>query len=246
MTISGYEDLAESLALELKREIAQRYFTHRKVIEEEIEAYERQLKEFEKEEENLLKELMRLAYLLKDQDLLQKFEEITGVSLEPYYDEYFFSSKNIRHSLFKKLKVKGFTSKRRFVKLFENTYKRLLEKNEAYRKKFKYLKTQAELIEQDIKDFHREYDLGNIFSFLGSLGERRPSEIAGLEERDKVIESLGIRLQFPEIRRPEERFVRLEALPSWKEVGRRLSALAKEAYKRHPRKAKGILEVLSS
>ncbi|OAQ21185.1 hypothetical protein [Thermosulfurimonas dismutans] len=246
MTISGYEDLAESLVLEIKREIAERYFTHRKVIEEEIEDYGRKLKEFEKEEENLLKELIRLAYMLRDKNLLKRFEEITGVSLEPYYDEYILSSKNIRRRLFKELKSKGFTSKRKFIKLFEQTYKRLLEKNEAYRKKFDSLKTQAELIEQDIKEFNKEYDLGSIFSFLGSLGERVPSEIAGIEEKDKVIESLGTQLQFPKIRPPEEKFVHLGTLPSWKEVGSELLGLAKEAYRRHTGEAKEILEVLSS
>jgi len=246
MSISEYEDLAESLALELKQEIAERYFTHRKVIEEEIEDYEQTLKAFEKEEEALLKELIRLTYMLRDPDLLESFEKIVGVSLKPYYDEYILSSKNIRRRLFKKLKSKGFTSKRKFLRLFEQTYKKLLEKSQAYRKKFESLKKQAELIEQDIEDFNKEYNLGSIFSFWESLGGNPPSEIAGIEEKDKIMDSLERQLRFPKVRHPEEKFIHLGSLPSWKEVGSQLLSLAKEAYRRHTGETKEILEVLSS
>ncbi len=243
--LSGYEDLAESLAIEVKREIAERYFTHRKVIEEEIEAYQQALKAFEKEEEKVLWELLRLTQLLRDRDLIARFRELTGISLEFYLDEYILSSKTIRRRLFRELKSRGLTSKRRFLKLFEDTYKRLLRRLEEYRRKFRALKAQAELINQDIQEFQREYDLGSIFNFLGSLEGGGPA-IGGVEEKGKVYDQLTEALRFPPVVPPEEKFTDFPAPPSWKEVGHELLKLAKEAYKRHTGEVKQILEVLSS
>ena len=82
--------------------------------------------------------------------------------------------------------------------------------------------------------------MGSIFSFFDSLGGAVP-EIGGLEEREKIVQELQERLRFPPIPSPEKRFVWLENLPSWKEVGSELIKLAKEAFRRHTGEVKKIL-----
>ncbi len=246
MPANGFEDLAESLSLEVKREIAERYFTHRKVIEEEIEEYFRALKEFEKEEEKVLREILRLIFLLRDEDLLKKFEKITGKEIRGYYDEYILSSPRIRKRLFRELKTRGLTSKGKFLRLFENTYRRLLERLPSYQKRLRSLRIWAERINEDIREFHREYDLESIFSFFRTLEESRPSELAGWGVEDQARESLEHRLRFPPVPSPESKFLDLEGLPPWKKVSGELLKLAKEAYRRHTGEAKRLLEDLAS
>ncbi|WP_297057188.1 hypothetical protein [Thermosulfurimonas sp.] len=242
---NGFEDLAESLSLEVKREIAERYFTHRKVIEEEIEEYQEALKNFEREEEKILRELLRLMVLLKDPDLLERFEEITGLHLKPYYDEYILSSPTIRKRLFRKLRSRGFTSKGKFLRLFEDTYKRLWEKLPLYQRKLSFLEHWARRINEDIEEFHREYDLGSIFAFFSSLEGGTPSEMAVSIEGGSR-EGLEEQLRFARVPSPQGRFVDLKGLPRWKEVSGKLLALAKEAYRRHSGEAKQLLEILAT
>ena len=245
MSLTTYEDLAESLSQEIKREIAERYFIHRKVIEEDLEAYLQELEAFGQEEERVLRELLRLILMLRDPDLLEAFEKETGLSLRPFYDEYLLDSPNIQRRLFRKLKSKGLTSKRKFLHLFEDTYKRLYQKAFEYRKKSQELRLEAERIQKDIEDFQKQYDLGSIFSFFEALDSSGVS-LGGIEEKDKVLEELGARLAFPKVPYPEEKFLVLEKLPPWKEVGSALRRLAKEAFQRHRGEAQKILEDLAS
>ena len=242
---NGFEDLAESLSIEVRREIAERYFTHRKVIEEEIEEYQEALKEFEKEEEKILREFLRLMCLLKDPDLLEQFEKITSVSLHTLYDEYILSSPTIRKRLFRKLRSKGFTSKGKFLRLFEDTYKRLLEILPLYQKKWYNLKHWSERINEDIKEFQKEYNLESIFAFFSSLEKSSPSEmVVAIESGSRSgLEEL---LRFSRVPSPEGRYIELRKLPPWREVSGKLIALAKKAYQRHTGEAKEILEILAT
>jgi len=246
MLQDGFEDLAESLSLEVRREIAERYFTHRKVLEEEIEEYLRELKEFEKEEEKILREIVRLIFMLKDEDLVRRFEEITGKSVRSYHDEYLVYSPTIRKRLFRTLRTRGFTSKGKFLRLFEDTYKRLVAGLPEYQKKLRALEVWAKRINEDIEEFHREYDLGSIFGFFRSLEGERPSELAVPVQGEESGRGLEERLRFRPVPLPRSRFLDLEGLPPWKKVSGALLHLAKEAYSRHTGEARKILEDLTS
>ncbi len=243
-TFSVYDELADSLAIEVKREIAERYFTHRKVVEEEVEDYLDALKKFRKKEEEVTKELLRLVYLLEDEDLLKRFHELTGIPLEEFADEYLLEASHIRKRLFRGLKGRGLTSKGRFLHLFEDTYKRLFEKLNSYRKEFLKLKRQAELVNSDIEEFNRSYDLSSMLSFFNALSDSSPP-IGAVENMEEVTKSLEGQLKFKKVPPPEEEFPELKVPPEWKKVHRELSKLAKEAYKRHPESAREILGVLS-
>ncbi|QJA06919.1 hypothetical protein FVE67_09015 [Thermosulfurimonas marina] len=243
---NGFEDLAEGLSLEVRREIAEKYFTHRKILEEDLDEYQAKLKEFEKEEEKVLQELLRLLFLLREKDLMERFAEITGVSLFPYHDEYLLNSPTIRRRLFRKLRARGLTSKGKFLRLFEETYKRLYQKFQEYQKKLRLLEYLFRQIREELREFQKNYDLGSILSFFESLSESRPSEMGVTAQKGEAIEGLAELLRFPEVPEPRRRFVDLGSLPSWGEVGSALRKLAKEAYQRHRQEARSILEEVSS
>ncbi|RUM86939.1 MAG: hypothetical protein DSZ24_07325 [Thermodesulfatator sp.] len=242
----GFEDLAENLSLEIRREIAERYFTHRKILEEDLDEYHWKLKEFEKEEEKVLRELLRLLFLLRDPDLLERFAEITGVSLLSYYDEYLLSSPGIRRQLFRKLRSRGLTSKGKFLKLFEDTYKRLWQMAREYQRKFRALEARFRQIKEDLQEFQKKYDLGSILAFFESLAESRPQETGVTLEKGQAVEGLAEMLRFPEVPEPRSQFLELGRLPSWREAGSALRRLAKEAYQRHHQEARAILEEVST
>ena len=77
-------DLEDYLSLELKREMAERYFGFRKMIEDDTldltEKIESQLAILE---QRISYELIRIYILLKDEELIQQFMELTGWSDDP-------------------------------------------------------------------------------------------------------------------------------------------------------------------
>ncbi len=83
--IKGWEDIAETLSSEVKREIAEEYFSEKKFLEESWENYQRDIKEMDKLEERLLKNVCRLVMMLRDDELIEEFKKITGFDLKGCY-----------------------------------------------------------------------------------------------------------------------------------------------------------------
>ena len=72
----SFEDI---MAVELKKEIAERYFGFRKMIEEdELDLMQKMKYQISILEKRISFELIRLYILLKDEELIQHFMELTG------------------------------------------------------------------------------------------------------------------------------------------------------------------------
>ena len=103
-------NVEDILAVELKREIAERYFGFRKMIEEDTldltEKIKYQLSILEK---RISYELVRIYILLKDEKLIHDFMELTGWEEKLYYDPYITESPTIRKKVFKGIKIRGLT-----------------------------------------------------------------------------------------------------------------------------------------
>ncbi|MBW2501727.1 MAG: hypothetical protein JRD39_02190, partial [Deltaproteobacteria bacterium] len=73
---TNFEDI---LAVELKREIAERYFGFRKMIEEDnLDLTEKIKSQLAILEKRISYELIRIYILLKDDGLIHEFMELTG------------------------------------------------------------------------------------------------------------------------------------------------------------------------
>ena len=114
------------LAVEIKREIAERYFGFRKMIEEDtldlLEKIDDQLLILEK---GISYELIRIYILLRDETLIDQFMELTGWQEKLFYEPYITESPSIRQKVFKDIKIRGFTKFGRFKNLVFDAYERL-------------------------------------------------------------------------------------------------------------------------
>lgn len=73
-------ELDQILSLEFKKEVADRYFGFRKLIEDDIKAYNEQLLvSFRHLEQTIGLDLIRLYILLKHPNLIEKFFKLTGL-----------------------------------------------------------------------------------------------------------------------------------------------------------------------
>ena len=170
----GFEDI---MAVELKKELAERYFGFRKIIEEDtldlVQKMKYQLSILEK---RISFELIRIYILLKDDKLIHHFMELTGWEEKLFYEPYITESETIRKKVFKGIKIRGLTRGGRFKNLVFDAYERLVEHTEHYRGNMEEIETIRETINEEIDLFYRKNDIGNIMGFMRSMDSTGNSE----------------------------------------------------------------------
>lgn len=187
----------EMLSLEVKKEIADRYFGFRKMIEEDSRAYSEHVTQAYRQLENEVGfDLVRLYILLQRESLIHDFYRITGFRDPIFLDPYLLRSPTIRRRLFKGLAVHGFTRHGRFLHLFHDLYQRLYQGVANYTTTMNRLLGEGKAIIEEIEVFYRKNDLGSMMDFLrrldgsgtdGSLyGGISPLRDQALEEKMRI------------------------------------------------------------
>jgi len=165
-------NVEDAIAYEVKREIADRYFGFRKLIEDDTLSLAEQVRQHTRIlEKRISFDLIRIYILLKDEKLIQDFLNLVGIHEQLFYDPYLTESPTIRKRVFEKVRFRGLTSKGCFVNAIEDSYERLTEHIAQYRETFAELEDNQEMIKEEIKLFYKKNDLSSILGFLRSLGE---------------------------------------------------------------------------
>ncbi|OGQ99292.1 MAG: hypothetical protein A2521_13780 [Deltaproteobacteria bacterium RIFOXYD12_FULL_57_12] len=163
----GIEDF---LAFEIKKELADRYFGFRKMIEEDQEELVRKVREHSFTlEQKICFELIRIYILLNNEQLIQEFLDLAGLEERMFYDPYFMQSPTIRKRMFAGIKGRGLTRAGRFKNLILDSYETLVGHVEQYREKFGALVEDYETINAEIRLFYKKNDLGNIMGFFRGM-----------------------------------------------------------------------------
>jgi plasmid stabilization system protein ParE len=163
-------DIAKVLSYEIKKELADRYFGFRKLIEEDKEDLAREIHLSSVNIENkIVQDLARLYILFNDEQLIQKFLELIGLDERMFFDPYLLESPTIKAKLFSEIKRRGLTKAGRFKNLVIDCYELLVEHVEIYRETYAELLESREIIEEEIKLFYQKNDIGSILDFLRNL-----------------------------------------------------------------------------
>ncbi|MCX8041160.1 MAG: hypothetical protein N3A56_01545 [Thermodesulfobacteriaceae bacterium] len=241
-----WENLAESLSVEIKREIAENYFNEKNYLEEEWEHYQKDLfKKLQKQEERVILNGCRMLILLGEKELWDEFEKITGFSLKNFYDSQILKSYGIKKSLFKKLKAPfGFSSKNKFVKLFINIYRDLETAIRDFLKELNEIKKYYERLKGETQAFYQRFDLSAILGFFRRL-EGGSFNIGPIEPMEKTYETLAETLKIKIPPSPEEMVEKVKPIPPFSEVSSEIIRLAKKAFEKHQKEAREIIELVS-
>ena len=229
---TNFEDI---LAVELKREIAERYFGFRKMIEEDTldltEKIKFQLSILEK---RISYELVRIYILLKDDRLIHEFMELTGWEEKLFYEPYITESETIRKKVFKGIKIRGLTQGGRFKNLVFDAYERLVEHVEHYRENREELETARETISEEIKLFYRKNDIGNIMGFLRSIDSNGGSEGSmGIKPDAGSKSTLENKMQIKEPPPIDSDLIDIPPLMPLPNISKELKKLVDKAFKLH-------------
>ncbi|MBA2847664.1 hypothetical protein G4V39_07530 [Thermosulfuriphilus ammonigenes] len=230
-------DIVESLTTQVKKEIAERYFGYRRMIEEDITTLKEEARRLERMiYEKIAPDLCRIYIMLKDRSLIEKFAHLIGLSEPIFYDDYLTQSKTIRRRLFRDLKVWGLTSHGRFRKLLQEIYQRLRRNVSHYRTDLAELKRHEALVNEEIRHFGENFSLSEILSFLGELdrlntGTSLVEEMSEVGAREKLERSLAI----PPLKPPSQELPDIPELPPLTQIRGELKRLADEAWPLHNR-----------
>ena len=234
------DDVAKALAYQVKRELAERYFGLRKLIEEDSANYFKVLEEIKEKKLPQVKEgWFRLYLLLGERELAEELARLLDLERPPFFEE--FLEKRPSFDLLAGLPLKGFTSKGKFKHLVLAAYEALLEALKTYEEAFRKAKVEAEVINHEIELFKEKYDLNEIMQFLKSL--EAPSAMADLGHTslEESVKNLERSLELKKIPPPEKFLPAPTKLPPLKEVKAGLEELALLAYRKNPSRAKEII-----
>ncbi len=228
-------DIDQMLSFEVRKEIADRYFGFRKLIEDDVQRYDDQLlASFRRLEQRIGFDLVRLYILLKDAQLIHEFFKLAGLDEKLFYDPYLLESPTIRKRVFAGQEVHGLTRNSRFRHFGFDTYEKLVRHVAEYRENVDRLRLERETISEEIKLFYEKNDLGTIMGFLrglGGTGDHKAGAMEGglnpntgksLEQKMKVHPPPPVDKQLPEI--PE--------LPSLSSIKVRFADILERAFKR--------------
>lgn len=203
------DDFSKTLAFEVKKEIADRYFGFRKVIEKDSNAYQQEIiASTLLLEKRIGYDLLRIYALLQKDELIARFFEITKLGDVLFFDSYISQSPTIRKRLFEDQRVRGFFRRGRFRNMFFDVYTSLQEHVDSYRKKIASLVEEHDIIEEEIKLFYQKNDISGIMLFLRNLDAAdsgTSGSMSGTIESDGAITmEEKMRLQPPQ---PVEKFL---------------------------------------
>ncbi len=164
------QDIDRVLAIEIKKEMADRYFGFRKLIEEDIQDYNDQIQALSlRLEQTIGFDLVRLYILLKNETLIHEFLKLTGLGQLIFFDPYLTESPTIRKRVFAGQSIRGLTRNGRFKNMIIDTYDKLVSDVDDYRAGMMKLAKERQNIADEIKVFYRKNDLGTMLDFLQSL-----------------------------------------------------------------------------
>ncbi len=164
------EDISSALAYEVKKELAERYFGFRKIIEEDSKSYQEEiaLSAISLEEE-IGSDITRVYTCLQNEDLIRQFSELIGLKEGFFFDKYISINTERSKQVFACKRVSGFTRKTRLRNALYDAYETLHTHISDYNEKLEEIMLKHETIREQINIFYRRNDFSGIMQFLRNL-----------------------------------------------------------------------------
>ncbi len=222
------------LSDEVKHDLAERYFSFRKLIEEDKLDFEKKLRiDTFILEKRISFDLIRIYILIKQEPLIIKFLRLAGFDKNIFYDPYLTESPTIRERVFQGQKTHGFTRYLRYKNLVYDCYDRLEIHVYLYHKKFLELEQDVDVINHEIELFYQKNDLVSIMSFLRSMDDNNAmqKQMGGIEKG--IAEDLDRKMKLHLLKPLDTYLPVLESIPPLSEIQSQLRIIIKDAYENH-------------
>lgn len=227
------ESIDNFLTVEVKKEIAERYFGFRRAIEEDTSSYLKKVLDCSHElEENIGHNLVRIYTLLNSQVLIKRFIKLAALPERFFVDSY-INTLPKKQTLFTQQNFRGLTRKGCLNNMFFDTCNTLFHHIEEYRKKYELLREDQETIVAQIEIFYQKNDIDTIFFFLRNLdGNLSTAHNTSFNQAANGSMSDKLRIYPPPP--VTELLPELSAMPTVKEMKKELRELVTTACQNQP------------
>ena len=222
----------EVLSAEIKRDIAERYFSFRKLIEDDEMDLAEKIRQYSIIlEKRISFDLIRIYILLGNEEYINGFMKLAGLDQKLFYDPYLIESATIAARVFRCQKFSGFTREGRFINFLMECYENLYNHTEIYHRHIDELVEDRGLIDEEIKEFYKENNLSSIMGFLHGLGAEE--SYSGMQGEPEVglADELAMKMKIPMLPPIEKTLTVLPHLAVPDNIKHELKKLAQKAYK---------------
>ncbi len=230
-------DISKALAYQVKREIAQRYFGTRKLIEQDIAGLKDMITRINKRYENrFAMALIRVYSLLMDRDIINQFETLIGCKEPLFYDRYVNHSATIRKRLVHKLHPHGWLKKSKFINMVLDSYRLLYREYNAISELEAEAREELSIIREEIKIFRNKYSLDEIMSFIRNLDFQGQDMAKVMGSNVDVVDANDIerKIDIEDVDQIEKGLPFIPSMPDPDTAEPVLKRLAETIYARHP------------
>ncbi len=240
-------DIEKALAYQVKKEIAQRYFGIRKLIDEDsanVKAMIKDLNQFL--EKKIAPAILRIYMLLMDSDLIDEFLNIIGWEGRPFIDANVAASADARKKLLQGIHTHGWLKSSRFANLLLKSYEDLYDVYLEFDDLREDILDELAIVEEEITQFKRNYSLDEIMSFLRGLNFDDEATVKALGKNidSSKMGELEKKLGFPDIQSIRAEMPDVPKLPKPEAIEDQLRDLASRVYNRHKDEIQELLEVV--
>ncbi|MCK8600290.1 hypothetical protein [Desulfoferrobacter suflitae] len=160
------DDLIASLTRQVKEEVVENYLTERRLLELQVEDLLEQANQTRLQAARTGRRLTRLAYLVIKSDMQAELLHLMKIPENSFWSSCITQqfTRGVRF-----IRVRGFTDKAKFRKLFVESYVRFYQRMVEYQKAYNNLKAECQAVNSNIKRFRNNFDLLTIINFLKSL-----------------------------------------------------------------------------
>jgi hypothetical protein len=227
-------NIDDFLAYEIKKELADRYFGFRRMIEEDkLDLAEKIKRHSQILEKRICFELIRIYILLHAKELIHEFTTLIGWQEILYYDPYLTESPTIRERVFQGIKKRGLIRSSRFKNLAWDSYQRLEIHVAQYRDEWQVLFESQEVINEEIKLFYSKNDINSMMGFLRNLGGSSPtSGLPGAIETG-LHNSFGEKMRVEPVPPIELQLPRIPPILALPAIRPKLKKILDKAYRLH-------------
>ncbi len=230
-------DIDKALAYQVKKEIAQRYFRLRKLIEDDSTNLQKLIKRLNEIYQNdIKKSLLRIYSLLIDEELIKEFILKLGLTHIPFLKEFKNLSYEEKKKLLKDIEGGG------WFKIGRHSNKILKSYEDFYRKWQKYFDLREEvfdelaIVKEEIEHFKKNYSLDEIMHFLKGLNLEEEAMKASLGSGIDVKKTNSLDSEMAidiDLKKIMESIPKLDKIPPLEEISSILKKLARRAYLHH-------------
>ena len=230
------QDIEKALAYQVKREMAERYFGMRRLIERDIGNLRTMIKELDDiYRQKIGPALTRIYSLLMGEEFINEFLQLCGWKVKPFWELYIRESEKMKIQALKAVKSHGWLKSSRFSNLLVDSYRVLYDSYLAFNGVREEVLDEIAVVQEEISRFSHNYSLDEIMSFLRGLSPEDESAVSvfGKNIDSSKMGELEERLAFEDVSVLEDEIPSLPRLPEPEEIEDRIKDMAHRVYERY-------------